>query len=172
MAGKIEGVDTVRVDRKLGVGGHWASGHVATSINVNRCSGAQCIGPDLLVFIIKLLLQQEDDSYKTDLGILDKFGSTANLLALNLAKQLDMVQRQNENLAGNMPESSGRMPFCEKPYLCSRIIRIRTGRCPRPIYQRGWSVSKIFEEPHSASKLYHYIPKIGRGVIHYVAFNR
>jgi uncharacterized protein (DUF169 family) len=30
---------------------------------------------------------------------------------------------------------------------------------------------KIFEEPRSAARLYHYIPKIGRGVVNYVAFS-
>ena len=30
---------------------------------------------------------------------------------------------------------------------------------------------RIFEEPRSASRLYLHIPKIGRGVIHYVAFS-
>lgn len=30
---------------------------------------------------------------------------------------------------------------------------------------------KIFEEPRSASRLYHYIPKIERGVVNYVAYS-
>jgi uncharacterized protein (DUF169 family) len=30
---------------------------------------------------------------------------------------------------------------------------------------------KIFQEPRSASRLYHYIPKIGRGVVNYVVFS-
>jgi uncharacterized protein (DUF169 family) len=30
---------------------------------------------------------------------------------------------------------------------------------------------QIFDGPRSASRIYHHIPKIGRGVIHYVAFS-
>ena len=87
-----------------------------------------------------------------------------------------MVQRLNENLAlcemfkraqeGNAFFAGKENPTCE-----ARLYVLGQADVPEPYISGEFGVGqKIFKEPRSASKLYHYIPKIGRGVVHYVAF--
>jgi len=94
-----------------------------------------------------------------------------------LAKHPDMVARLDENMA-----------------LCEMLKKAQEGAaffadaenhtCEAGLYVLGQSdISapfasgdfgaglKIFEEPRSASRLYLYIPKIGRGIVNYVAFS-
>ncbi len=94
-----------------------------------------------------------------------------------LVKRPDMVARLDENMA-----------------LCEMLKKAQEGAaffadaenhtCEAGLYVLGQSdISapfasgdfgaglKIFEEPRSASRLYLYIPKIGRGIVNYVAFS-
>jgi len=113
-----------------------------------------------------------------DLAILDKFDFDVQPVGVKfLTKRPDMVERLDENMA-----------FCEM------LKRAQEGNaffadaenhtCEAGLYVLGQADAlepyvsgefgaglKIFEEPRSASRLYLYIPKIGRGVVSYVAFS-
>jgi len=115
---------------------------------------------------------------KEDLAILDKFDFDVQPVGVKfLTKRPDMVERLDENLA-----------FCEM------LKRAQEGNaffadaenhtCEAGLYVLGQADAlepyvsgefgaglKIFEEARSASRLYLYIPKIGRGVVNYVAFS-
>jgi uncharacterized protein (DUF169 family) len=115
---------------------------------------------------------------KEDLAILDKFDFDVQPVGVKfLTKRPDMVERLDENMA-----------FCEM------LKRAQEGNaffadaenhtCEAGLYVLGQADAlepyvsgefgaglKIFEEPRSASRLYLYIPKIGRGVVNYVAFS-
>ena len=115
---------------------------------------------------------------KKDLAILDKFDFDVQPVGVKfLARRPDMVERLDENMA-----------FCEM------LKRAQEGNaffadaenhtCEAGLYVLGQADAlepyvsgefgaglKIFEEPRSASRLYLYIPKIGRGVVNYVAFS-
>jgi uncharacterized protein (DUF169 family) len=116
---------------------------------------------------------------QTDLGILDKFGFDVQPVGVKfLAKRPDMVQRLNEDLAlcemlkraqeGNAFFAGKENHTCEAGlYVLGQVD------APEPYISGEFGAGlKIFEEPRSASKLYHYIyiTKIGRDVVHYVAF--
>jgi len=115
---------------------------------------------------------------KMDLAILDKFGFDVQPVGVKfLAKRPDMVQRLNENLAlcemlkraleGNSFFVGKENHTCE-----AGVYVLGQAGAPEPYISGEFGAGlKIFEEPRSASRLYHYIPKIGRGVVHYVAFS-
>ena len=114
---------------------------------------------------------------KKDLAILDKFGFDVQPVGVKfLAKRPDMVQRLNENLAlcemlkraqeGNTFFVGKENHTCE-----AGVYVLGQADAPEPYISGEFGAGlKIFAEPRSASRLYHYIPKIGRGVVHYVAF--
>jgi uncharacterized protein (DUF169 family) len=115
---------------------------------------------------------------KEHVAILDKFEFDTPPVGVKfLAKRPDMVARLDENMA-----------------LCEMLKKAQEGTaffadaenhtCEAGLYVLGQSdISapfasgdfgaglKIFEEPRSASRLYLYIPKIGRGIVNYVAFS-
>jgi uncharacterized protein (DUF169 family) len=115
---------------------------------------------------------------KKDLAILDKFEFDVQPVGVKfLAKRPDLVERLNENMA-----------------LCEMLKRAQEGNafyadkenhtCEAGLYVLGQADAqepyisgefgaglKIFEEPRSASRLYQYIPRIGKGVVNYVAFS-
>jgi len=115
---------------------------------------------------------------KKDLAILNKFDFDVQPVGVKfLARRPDMVERLDENMA-----------FCEM------LKRAQEGNaffadaenhtCEAGLYVLGQADAlepyvsgefgaglKIFEEAPSASRLYLYIPKIGRGVVNYVAFS-
>jgi uncharacterized protein (DUF169 family) len=114
---------------------------------------------------------------KVDLAILDKFGFEVEPVAVKfLAGQPANIDR----IAGNMA-------------LCQMLKKAQEGNvffadrenhtCEAGSYVLGHSDAmepfvsgkfgaglKIFEEPRSASRLYHYIPRIGKGVVNCLAF--
>ena len=88
-----------------------------------------------------------------------------------------MVQRLNENLAlcemfkraqeGNAFFAGKENPTCE-----ARLYVLGQADAPEPYISGEFGAGlKIFEEARSASRLYQYIPKIGKGVVGYVAFS-
>lgn len=115
---------------------------------------------------------------KKDFAVLDKFEFDVEPVGVKfLVKRPDAVERLNENMA-----------FCEM------LKRAQEGNaffadaenhtCEAGLYVLGQTdvgepyISgefgaglKIFEEARSASRLYRYIPKIGKGAVNYVAFS-
>ena len=111
-------------------------------------------------------------------AILDKFNFDTPPVAVKfLGKRPEMVPRLEENMA-----------------LCEMLKKAQDGAaffadaenhtCEAGLYVLGQAdISapfasgdfgaglKIFDEPRTASRLYLYIPKIGRGIVNYVAFS-
>ena len=115
---------------------------------------------------------------KEKLAILDKFVFDIPPVGVKfLTKRPDKVERMTEKMA-----------FCEMLTKAQQgnafFADVENHACEAGLYVLGQADSpepfisgqfgaglKIFEEPRSASRLYLHIPKIGRGVIHYVAFS-
>jgi uncharacterized protein (DUF169 family) len=115
---------------------------------------------------------------KADLAILDRFHFGVQPVGVRFsAKRPDSVDRLGENMA-----------------LCEMLKRAQEGNafyadaqnhaCGAGSYVLGQADAKepyisgefgaglkIFAQPRAASRLYLYIPKIGRGVVNYVAFS-
>jgi uncharacterized protein (DUF169 family) len=112
-----------------------------------------------------------------DLAILDKFAFDLPPVGVKfLARRPDRVDRLEENLA-----------------LCEMLVKAQRGEafyadaqnhtCGAGAYVLGHQDAagpfisgefgaglKIFEEPRAAGRLYHYLPKIEKNVVNYVAF--
>ena len=115
---------------------------------------------------------------KKDLAILDKFDFDVQPVGVKfLARRPDMVERLDENMA-----------FCEMLKTAQEgnafFADAENHTCEAGLYVLGQADAlepyvsgefgaglKIFEEARSASRLYLNIPKIGRGVVNYVAFS-
>ena len=115
---------------------------------------------------------------KKDVSILDKFGFDITPVGVKFTPtRPDTVQRLD-----------GKMAFCEmlKKAQEGNIFFADTENhaCEAGLYVLGQTdvaepyISgefgaglQIFDTPRSAARLYHYIPKIGRGVVHYVALS-
>jgi uncharacterized protein (DUF169 family) len=115
---------------------------------------------------------------KKELGILDKFEFDVQPVGVKfLTKRPDMVERLNENLAlceMLKKAQEGNAFFVDKEnHTCEAGLYILgQADAPEPFISGRFGAGlKIFEEPRSASRLYQYIPKIGRDVVHYVAFS-
>ena len=115
---------------------------------------------------------------KKDLAILDKFDFDVPPVGVKfLAKRPDRIERLSENMA-----------------LCEMLKRAQEGNtffagkenhtCEAGVYVLGQADApesfisgefgaglKIFEDARSASRLYHYIPRIGKGVVNYLTFS-
>src|SRR4030043_1385139 len=111
---------------------------------------------------------------KEYVAIFEKFGFTVQPVGIKfMAKQPDRVKRLNENMAlcemlkraqeGNAFYADKDNHTCE----AGTYVLGQTD-APEPFISGGFGAGlKIFEEPRSASRLYQYIPKIGRDVVHY-----
>jgi uncharacterized protein (DUF169 family) len=115
---------------------------------------------------------------KKDLAILDKFEFDVQPVGVKfLAKRPDMVERLNENTAlcemlkraqeGNVFYADKENHTCEAgPYVLGQAD------APEPFISGEFGAGlRIFEDVRSASRLYHYIPRIGKGVVNYIAFS-
>jgi uncharacterized protein (DUF169 family) len=115
---------------------------------------------------------------RKDLAILDKFKFDVHPVGVKfLTRRPDSIERLGENMAlcemlkkaqeGNAFYADKESHTCEAgPYVLGHAD------APGPFIGGEFGAGlKIFEEPRSASRLYHYIPKIGRGVVNYVAFS-
>ncbi len=114
---------------------------------------------------------------KTDLAILDKFDFDVPPVGVKfLAKRPDRVERLNEPMA-----------FCEMLKRAQEgnvfFVDKENHTCEAGLYVLGQADAsepyisgefgaglKIFEEARSANRLYQYIPRVGKGVVDYVAF--
>jgi uncharacterized protein (DUF169 family) len=115
---------------------------------------------------------------KIDLAVLDKFNFDVQPVGVKfLVKRPDQVDRLDENMAfcemlkraqeGNAFYADAENHTCE-----AGLYVLGQADAPEPFIGGEFGAGlKIFEEPRTASRLYHYIPKIGRGVVNYVAFS-
>jgi len=115
---------------------------------------------------------------KKDLAILDKFDFAVQPVGVKfLAKRPDMVERLNENMTlcemlkraqeGNAFYSDAENHTCE-----AGLYVLGQADVPEPFISGEFGAGlKIFEEPRSASRLYQYVPRIGKGVVNYIAFS-
>jgi len=115
---------------------------------------------------------------KNDLAILDKFEFDVQPVGVKfLAKRPDMVQGLNENMAlceMLKRAQEGNVFFVDKEnHACEAgLYVLGQADAPEPFISGEFGAGlKIFEEARSASRLYQYIPRIGKGVANYVAFS-
>jgi len=116
--------------------------------------------------------------YKENLAILEKFDFEVQPVGVKFSsKRPDGSDRLGENMA-----------FCEMLKRAQEgsafFADAKSHTCEAGLYVLGQADAgepfisgefgtglKIFDGPRSASRLYLHIPKIGRGVVHYVAFS-
>ena len=115
---------------------------------------------------------------KEELSILNKFDFEVPPVGVKFFfQQPDMVEKLDENIAlcemlkraqeGNAFFSDAKNHTCE-----AGLYVLGQADAPEPYISGAFGAGlKIFEDPRSASRLYHYMPKIGKGVVHYVAFS-
>ena len=115
---------------------------------------------------------------KEDLGILDKFEFGVQPVGVKfLAKRPDIVKRLDETMAlceMLKKAQEGNAFFVEKEnHACEAgLYVLGQAEAPGPFISGEFGAGlKIFEDARSASRLYHYIPRIGKGVVNYVAFS-
>jgi uncharacterized protein (DUF169 family) len=115
---------------------------------------------------------------KKDLAILDKFDFDVQPVCVKfLAKRPDTVKRLDEHMAFcemlKRAQQGSAFFVDEKNHTCEAgLYVLGQADAPEPFISGRFGAGlQIFEEPRSASRLYLYIPKIGRGVVHYVAFS-
>ena len=115
---------------------------------------------------------------KQDLAVLERFDFDVQPVGVKfLVKRPDTIERLDENMA-----------FCEMLKRAQKGDSFYAGAenhtCEAGLYVLGQADApeafisgqfgaglEIFDAPRSASRLYLYIPKIGRGVVNYVAFS-
>ena len=115
---------------------------------------------------------------KKDLAVLDKFEFAVQPVGVKFAvNRPDAVERLGKNMAlcemlkhaqeGNAFFADAKNHTCEAgPYVLGQAD------APEPFIGGEFGAGlKIFEAPRSASRLYLYLPKIGKGVVHYVALS-
>ncbi len=115
---------------------------------------------------------------KKDLAILDRFEFDVQPIGVKfLAKRPDSIERLDENLAlcemlkkaqeGNAFFADKENHVCDAgPYVLGQVD------VPGPFISGEFGAGlRIFEDARSASRLYHHIPRIGKGVVNYVAFS-
>jgi uncharacterized protein (DUF169 family) len=115
---------------------------------------------------------------KEDRAVLDEFGFDVSPVGVKFsAKRPDTVERVAEKMAfcemlkkaqqGNAFFADGENHACE-----AGLYVLGQADSPEPFISGEFGAGlRIFEEARSASRLYLHIPKIGRGVVHYVAFS-
>jgi uncharacterized protein (DUF169 family) len=115
---------------------------------------------------------------KQDLAILDKFDFDIRPVGVKFSvTRPDMVERLNENMAFCemlKRAQQGKAFFVdEKNHTCEAgLYVLGQADAPEPFISGRFGAGlQIFEEPRSAGRLYLYIPKIARNVVHYVAFS-
>ncbi|NIO67717.1 MAG: hypothetical protein GTN71_01295 [Anaerolineae bacterium] len=113
-----------------------------------------------------------------DLAILDEFHFDVQPVGVKFSvKRPDLVDRLGENMAfcemlkraqeGNAFYADAEDHTCE----AGRYVLGQADASEPFISGEFGAGLKIFEEPRAASRLYLYIPKIGRDVVNYVAFS-
>jgi len=115
---------------------------------------------------------------KNDLAILDKFEFDVQPVGVKfLANRPDRIARLAENLAlceMLKRAQEGNVFFVDKEnHTCEAgLYVLGQADAPEPYTSGEFGAGlKIFEEARSASRLYHYIPRIGKGVANHIAFS-
>jgi uncharacterized protein (DUF169 family) len=115
---------------------------------------------------------------KKDLSVLDKFAFDVPPVGVKFSvKRPDKVERLAENMAfcqmlKKAQEGNAFFADAENHACDAGLYVLGQADSPEPFISGEFGAGlQIFEEPRSASRLYLHIPKIGRGVIHYVAFS-
>jgi uncharacterized protein (DUF169 family) len=115
---------------------------------------------------------------KDDIAVLDRFDFDVQPVGVKfLAKRPDMVEPLDKKMAlcemlkqaqgGNAFFADAQNHTCE----AGQYVLGQT-EISEPFANGEFGAGlKIFEEPRSASRLYRYIPKIGRGIVNYIAFS-
>jgi uncharacterized protein (DUF169 family) len=115
---------------------------------------------------------------KKDLAILEKFEFDVQPIGIKfLVKRPDLVERLDENMTlceMLKRAQEGSAFFADKKnHTCEAgLYVLGQADAPEPYVSGKFGAGlKIFEEPRSASRLYQYIPRIGKGIVNYVAFS-
>jgi uncharacterized protein (DUF169 family) len=113
-----------------------------------------------------------------DLAILEKFAFDVPPVGVKfVAQQPDIVERLDEKMAlcemlkraqeGNAFFADANNHTCE-----AGLYVLGQADAPGPFISGTYGAGlQIFAEPRSAGRLYHYIPKIAKDVVNYVAFS-
>lgn len=115
---------------------------------------------------------------KQDFAILDKFDFDVQPVVVKfLSKQPKMVERLAENMAfcemlERAQEGDAFFADAENHICDAGLYVLGQADALEPFISGQFGAGlKIFDGPRSASRIYQHIPKIGRGVINYVAFS-
>jgi len=115
---------------------------------------------------------------KKNQAILQKFDFDVPPVGVKfLAKPPDMVARLDENMAFCemlKRAQDGQAFFADlKNHTCEAgLYVLGQAEAPEPFISGEFGAGlQIYDEPRSASRLYHHIPRIGRGVVDHVAFS-
>jgi uncharacterized protein (DUF169 family) len=115
---------------------------------------------------------------KQELAILDKFEFDVQPVGIKfLTKRPDRIGRLNENMAlceMLKKAQEGNAFFVDKEnHICDAgLYVLGQAEAPEPFISGQYGAGlRIFEDARSASRLYHYIPRIGKDVVNYVAFS-
>jgi uncharacterized protein (DUF169 family) len=115
---------------------------------------------------------------KEDLAILDRFDFDVQPVGVKFfVKRPDLVDRLDENMAlcemlKWAQEGNAFYADAENHTCGAGLYVLGQADATEPYVSGGFGAGlRIFEEPRAASRLYLYIPKIGRGVVNYVAFS-
>lgn len=115
---------------------------------------------------------------KKDLAILDEFEFEAPPVGVKfLARTPELIERLDEKLAFCemlKRAQEGKAFFADaQSHACEAgLYVLGQTEAPEPYISGEFGAGlKIFEEPRAAARLYHYIPRIAKGVVHYTAFS-
>ena len=115
---------------------------------------------------------------KEHVAILDKFDFDLPPVGVKfLAKPPDMVERIDKNMAlcemlKNAQQGHAFFAGAENHTCEAGLYVLGQADAPEPFINGEFGAGlQIYEEPRTASRLYLHIPKIGAGVVHYVAFS-
>lgn len=115
---------------------------------------------------------------KKDLAILDKFDFEITPVGVKFfANKPGMVERLDEKLAlcemfKKAQEGHAFFADVENHTCGAGPYVLGQADVPAPYLSGEFGAGlKIFEEPRSASRLYQYTPKLGKGMVNYVAFS-
>jgi len=113
-----------------------------------------------------------------DFAILDKFEFDVQPVGIKfLGKRPDRAERLDGNMAlceMLKKAQEGNAFFADKEnHTCDAgLYVLGQAEVPEPFISGEYGAKlKIFEDPRSASRLYHHIPKIGKGVVNFIAFS-
>jgi len=114
----------------------------------------------------------------SDLAILDKFQFDVQPVAVKfLVERPDAIDRLGENIAfcemlKRAMEGSAFYADSENHACAAGAYVLGQVEATEPFVSGQFGAGlRIFEGPRAASRLYLYVPKIGRGVVNYVAFS-